>query len=1176
MRFAELNLIKYGHFDGCTLTFPSGPTDLQLIYGPNEAGKTTTRSAIRDLLFGFGRRTNQDYRFDRALLRVGAVISDENGQLVIRRRKGDVRTLLDEGDQPLADNTLTPYLHGYDADAFERMFSLDHARLRQGGSEIIAGEGSVGEAIFSAGAGLAGIAQLCDDLEEQAKGIWARTHAQGRKYYVAQAAYDEAKARLKQALVKPAKWDAARREYEHAASEVDEAQSEFERTLADHATVERKRRLVVPVSKLLERRVALSDLGDIPELPTNAEETCQACLSDIAAAGVRRQVASETLDRVNRELVEIEVPDALLRALEDIGTLRERKSVIEDYISDLPKRRAARDIDFGRLRALQAELEWPTESAEKTRDRLPARGKSAEVRELVERRAGLDERLSAARRNAAQATETVALISRRLAALGPAIDVSAATVTSRRLRSAGDSASTAKRAQRAADQLKEQLTASLSRLAPWTGTAAELRALPLPDEGEVSARSEAIEEARRASERAASALAKSTADVELAALELRQALEAGDPVLPETLADARRLRDQTWHSLRRWLLGGGAPTSPPQDVERYEGEVGDADRLADRRVETSQAAALALARRQDFERAELAAAQARADHERAARAEADALEAWRALVAVVDAELDVAAFQAWRGRAREALGLADRLDAAQEEVLQADAVVRSTQMEVATLARQLGIEVAERAGGAVLDEVDAHVEQASTTNTERKALQQQLEQAEVAAERTRAELDQAEADISQWQEAWTKRVTEANLGQSGRFAVVRQRLTLLDEVRELVATILDLERRIGSMEQEIEQFSADVDNVATACEVTLDQSMECVAHLASLVMAAETAKQLDSRRTELTTAGSKAQQDLADADAEARTAEARLTPLLELAGVSAPRDLIPVVDRWSRARALTHEIGELENEVIAAGDGGTLVDLIELARSAEPALLTAESERIERRLSELRSSVQLLSEEKQRYEMEFRAMDVGPDAAVAEADMVQARAEMEFQAEAYVQRRAEAVLLRWVMERFRRERQAPLLREASEIFSRLTLGRYSGLDVEVEGRSGHLIGLLADGERTVQAAHMSDGTADQLYLALRLAAVREAVESGAKLPFIADDLFVNYDDDRAAAGFRELAELAKVTQVLFLTHHEHLLEVAGDAVAPLQVSSCALGGEQPSAISQIQGIAAAS
>ena len=50
------------------------------------------------------------------------------------------------------------------------------------------------------------------------------------------------------------------------------------------------------------------------------------------------------------------------------------------------------------------------------------------------------------------------------------------------------------------------------------------------------------------------------------------------------------------------------------------------------------------------------------------------------------------------------------------------------------------------------------------------------------------------------------------------------------------------------------------------------------------------------------------------------------------------------------------------------------------------------------------------------------------------------------------------------------------------------------------------------------------------------------------MPFIADDLFINFDDKRAAAGFRVLGELAKKTQVLFFTHHEHLLEVAQDAL----------------------------
>jgi uncharacterized protein YhaN len=51
----------------------------------------------------------------------------------------------------------------------------------------------------------------------------------------------------------------------------------------------------------------------------------------------------------------------------------------------------------------------------------------------------------------------------------------------------------------------------------------------------------------------------------------------------------------------------------------------------------------------------------------------------------------------------------------------------------------------------------------------------------------------------------------------------------------------------------------------------------------------------------------------------------------------------------------------------------------------------------------------------------------------------------------------------------------------------------------------------------------------------------------AALPFVADDLFINFDDDRAASGFEVLSGLAQKTQVLFFTHHQHLLNVANRA-----------------------------
>jgi uncharacterized protein YhaN len=113
--------------------------------------------------------------------------------------------------------------------------------------------------------------------------------------------------------------------------------------------------------------------------------------------------------------------------------------------------------------------------------------------------------------------------------------------------------------------------------------------------------------------------------------------------------------------------------------------------------------------------------------------------------------------------------------------------------------------------------------------------------------------------------------------------------------------------------------------------------------------------------------------------------------------------------------------------------------------------------------------------------------------------------------------------------------------------------------VDVEEGRPKLSGIRADGATVVPVSGMSEGAIDQLFLALRLAGVEESVAAGVRLPFLADDLFINYDDERSAAGFRVLARLAEQTQVLFFTHHEHLAELARDTLTPASVSICRLG-----------------
>src|SRR5207247_6842922 len=118
------------------------------------------------------------------------------------------------------------------------------------------------------------------------------------------------------------------------------------------------------------------------------------------------------------------------------------------------------------------------------------------------------------------------------------------------------------------------------------------------------------------------------------------------------------------------------------------------------------------------------------------------------------------------------------------------------------------------------------------------------------------------------------------------------------------------------------------------------------------------------------------------------------------------------------------------------------------------------------------------------------------------------------------------------------ERQPEVLRQASSFFKVMTEARYfrviaplDGAEIQVE---------RADGVRLSPQA-LSRGTAEQLYLAMRLALVRDYARRLDPLPVVFDDIFVNFDPDRTRNTMRAVAELAQTHQVLLFTCHPHLV-----------------------------------
>jgi uncharacterized protein YhaN len=120
----------------------------------------------------------------------------------------------------------------------------------------------------------------------------------------------------------------------------------------------------------------------------------------------------------------------------------------------------------------------------------------------------------------------------------------------------------------------------------------------------------------------------------------------------------------------------------------------------------------------------------------------------------------------------------------------------------------------------------------------------------------------------------------------------------------------------------------------------------------------------------------------------------------------------------------------------------------------------------------------------------------------------------------------------------------PLLARIGAVFRDLTRGVQDGVKIEETKDGQTMVALEADGLTQKTLEQLSEGTSDQLYLALRIAALEDYAAAASPLPFIADDVLQTFDDPRTTATLQALVELSHHVQVIALTHHAHLGSLA--------------------------------
>ena len=128
--------------------------------------------------------------------------------------------------------------------------------------------------------------------------------------------------------------------------------------------------------------------------------------------------------------------------------------------------------------------------------------------------------------------------------------------------------------------------------------------------------------------------------------------------------------------------------------------------------------------------------------------------------------------------------------------------------------------------------------------------------------------------------------------------------------------------------------------------------------------------------------------------------------------------------------------------------------------------------------------------------------------------------------------------------RHRAGQQDPLVARAGALFRALTGGAFSGLAQTYDDADTPRLAGQRAGGGTVAIEGMSEGTRDQLYLALRLAYLEDYAGRAEPAPFIGDDLFSTFDETRTGYGLDALAEIGARVQPILFTRHRHVADLA--------------------------------
>ncbi len=432
--------------------------------------------------------------------------------------------------------------------------------------------------------------------------------------------------------------------------------------------------------------------------------------------------------------------------------------------------------------------------------------------------------------------------------------------------------------------------------------------------------------------------------------------------------------------------------------------------------------------------------------------------------------------------------------------------------------------------------------QSETTN---KQLQ---EQAKLTCDKSVVDLQQAESDLVTLRARFEKTIASSKLPAQWPAELVAQNLESLKRCQSLASKLDKLRDRLQTSNKQHAQFQQLVHEKLKELNEQSTVSDE-VRQVGIWMNDLQSAEQMEKRRNELNQSLLQLQTDLKKSQQSVIEEEQKLLQLVQSAGAKDIQQVQSWITMLTSVLQLRARKAELSAAIESYAGDVSLDDFLNQLECSNATLVAAETSRWTAKVGDLEAQQKNALQEIGAISQQMEARQNSRATMESEQRLKQLRRELVDLSEQWVVYKLAGELLTSTIDRFVRDHEPELIKHTRKFFSELTEQRYA----VVEHDSGKHGGFAVRDQlgNAWQPDKLSTGTREQLYLAIRLAFITYYNEHHEPLPVIMDDCFVNFDDVRARTALRCLTQWPESPQTILFSCHwrtvEALAELAPEA-----------------------------